>query len=211
MDIAYINERLEQSEALFMCDDKREFLYEDMDYVPVSALSSLIWTDEDTYSEAVFDITSSGDLSVTEPIAKLFMSFDPFGITVLPNRLKCMDGISTQKRYIIAINNELDVLDENKSVVEVRTTYYDSKKHGYDIPEEDKNPIVSVLVHTLYIDEDKLLSYPENRRNIFRVKETNKFFFSSDIYECLYNLALDGLACGLTAYKFSTNEEAPRR
>jgi hypothetical protein len=63
MELAYINENTEESDAMFSCSDNRGHLYEDMDYIPVSALSAVIWEDEDSYSEAVFDITNSGDLS----------------------------------------------------------------------------------------------------------------------------------------------------
>ncbi|MEL4426566.1 hypothetical protein AAEH84_12335 [Shewanella indica] len=80
MELAYINENTEESDAMFRCSDNREYLFEDMDYIPVSALSAVIWEDEDSYSEAVFDITKSGDLSVTKPIADVFMSFAPYGV-----------------------------------------------------------------------------------------------------------------------------------
>ncbi|MGI3001698.1 imm11 family protein [Shewanella algae] len=211
MELAYINENTEESDAMFSCSDNREHLYEDMDYIPVSALSAVIWEDEDSYSEAVFDITNSGDLSVTKPIADVFMSFDPYGVAFLPNRLQCMDGLSTQQRYIIAINNELDVLDQEKSNIESFVEHYDPKEHGYDVPLEERESFHSVLVQKLYLDREKLETYPMNRRHIFRVKGTNSFFFSSEIYDELYIIARQGLACGLTAFKFDVDDEAPRR
>ncbi|WP_413731081.1 MULTISPECIES: imm11 family protein [unclassified Shewanella] len=211
MELAYINENTEESDAMFSCSDNRGHLYEDMDYIPVSALSAVIWEDEDSYSEAVFDITNSGDLSVTKPIADVFMSFDPYGVAFLPNKLQCMDGLSTQQRYIIAINNELDVLDEEKSSIESFVEHYDPKEHGYDVPLEERESFHSVLVQKLYLDREKLETYPMNRRHIFRVKGTNSFFFSSEIYDELYIIARQGLACGLTAFKFDVDDEAPRR
>lgn len=209
MKLAYINENTGESDAMFMCSDKREYLYEDLEFIPISALNPIVWEDEDSYSEAVFDITNSGDLSVTSAIANVFMSFDPYGIAVLPNRLGCMDGLSTQERYIIAINNELDVLDEEKSFVESIVEHYDLEEHSYEVPFDERESFHSIIVHKLYIDEKKLTSYPMCRRHIFRVAGTNSIFFSSEIYEELYNIALEGLACGLTAFKFDINEEAP--
>ncbi|GAB1073550.1 MAG: hypothetical protein SAqTSA_36570 [Shewanella algae] len=41
MELAYINENTEESDAMFSCSDNREYLYEDMDYIPVSALSAV--------------------------------------------------------------------------------------------------------------------------------------------------------------------------
>lgn len=211
MELSYINENTEESDAMFMCSDKREHLYEDMEYTPVSSLNPIIWEDAESYSEAIFDITNSGDLSVTKPIADVFMSFDPYGVSVLPNRLLCMDGLSTQERYIIAINNELDVLDKEKSIIEIVSEHYDPEEHGHDVPLDERESFHSQLIHKLYIDKEKLKSYPIQFRHVFRVKGTNSFFFSSEIYDELYNIALQGLASGLTAFKFDINEEAPRR
>ena len=211
MDISYINENTNESEAMFTSTDKRSYFYESITYVPTSIVSPIIWSDENIFSDAVFDITNSGDLSVTSAIAKVFMSFDPYGITVLPNRLKCYDQLSEEKRYIIAINNELDVMDENKSSFEVKIRQYDPEKHGYNVPIEEQKSLITKRIKSLYIDEGKLKSYPENKRHIFRVKGTNNFFFSSQMFDEIYKIALNGLASGLTAFKFSSDDKAPRR
>lgn len=211
MQLSYINELLEKSYAAFMCVDKRECLYENMEYIPVTSRHPIVWEDKDSYSEAVFDITNSGDLSVTQPIAEVFMSFDPYGVVALPNQLECMDGLSEQKRYIIAINNEIDVIDEEKSVIKHRVRYYDPEEDGYDVPLEAQKPIHSIFVKKLYIDKEKLKSYPKHKTHIFRVKGTNNFFFSLEVYDALYEIALEGLAAGLTAFPFDIDEEAPRR
>ncbi|TOP40841.1 hypothetical protein CGH16_25270, partial [Vibrio parahaemolyticus] len=48
MELAYINENTDESDAMFMCSDKREYLYEDLEFIPISALNPIIWEDEDS-------------------------------------------------------------------------------------------------------------------------------------------------------------------
>ncbi|WP_226683930.1 hypothetical protein [Shewanella indica] len=85
-----------------------------------------------------------------------------------------MDALSTQQRYIIAINNELDVLDEDKSVIKNVIRHYAPQKHGYDVPLEEQKPFHSIIVSKLDLDREKLETYPMSRRHIFRVKGTNR-------------------------------------
>ncbi|WP_299022837.1 DUF1629 domain-containing protein [uncultured Photobacterium sp.] len=209
MKVAYVNEDLMESNSMFMVADEREYLYSNMDYVPCSSINPIIWKDECMVSFGVFDITNSGDLSVTAPIAEVFMSFDPYGVEVYPNKLKCSDGDSDQVRYIIAINNEVDVKDDEKSVIETKIIKYDPEKHGSDVPEEDKKDLIRNRVRRLYLSEDKLNSLPDSHRHIFRVKNTEAFFFSEEVYNALYEIALEGKASGLTAYTFDTDDMAP--
>lgn len=195
---------------MFMVDDLRSYLYEYIDFYPVSVISPVIWSDENMMAGGVFDITNSGDLSVTAPIAEVFMSFDPYGVSVLPSRLHCVDGASEQVRYIVAINNEVDLVDEDKSSIETKVIHYNPEKHGYDVPLEERKSIVSHRVSRLYLDEKKLKSFPEFKRHMFRVKNTETFFFSEEVFNALCEIGRKGKARGLTAYPFDVTEQAPK-
>ena len=210
MKVAYINEKLITSNAMFIASDNRDFLYSDMDFNPTSTQYPIVWEDKNMVSFGVFDITNSGDLSVTAPIAEVFMSFDPYGVEFYPNRLNCADGMSDQIRYIIAIHNEVDVVDIDKSHIEKMVIKYNPEKHGYDIPDEDKKDVIMYRTSRLFLSEEKIQNLPENKKHIFRVKDTEAFFFSEEVYNALYNIAVDGKASGLTAYTFDTNEKAPK-
>ena len=210
MEVAIINEDLMESNAMFMVADAREYLYSTMEYHPCSSIHPIIWEDESMVSFGVFDITNSGDLSVTAPIAEVFMSFDPYGIEVYPNKLDCADGMSEQQRYVIAINNIVDVVDDEKSIIDNLIIKYDPEEHGYDVPIENQADESMLHIIRLYLSEEKLKALPEAKRHIFRPEGTDTFFFSEEIYNALYKIALEGKASGLTAYTFDIKEKAPK-
>ncbi|SGZ03143.1 Putative uncharacterized protein [Moritella viscosa] len=210
MKIAKINEALYASNAMFMSDDARAYLYEDIDYIPVSIAAPIIWTDDNVLARHVFDITNAGDLSVTAKVAEIFMSFDPYGITVLPNRLDCADGMSEQVRYVIAINNEIDVLDEDKSHIERKVRHYDPEEHGYDLPLEERGSYVTERIDELYLSEEKMKKVPKCKRHIFRVKGVNVFFFSNEIYDVVYPLTLNETIYGIDGGRFDLSNRIPK-
>lgn len=78
-----------------------------------------MWVDSEGGSiKNVGPIVDCGDLSVSRLFAEILMSFDPFGIEYYPSQLKLEDG-EVQNRYILAINNIIDVLDEERSDIEI--------------------------------------------------------------------------------------------
>lgn len=160
MNFALITENYFASRVSFTPVDNRESLYSTNDYCPTSAKNAIIWQDFDGGSmSGVGPIVDSGDLSVSAAFAENLMSFDPYGIEVYPSTLKLDDG-SVENRYLLAINNLIDVLDEKKSDIEM------SPKSG------------NIIVHELYLSEAKLRAIPLEKRVVFRVKgaETAMFF-----------------------------------
>jgi len=210
MKIARLNEALSASNAMFMADDARAYFYEDIDFIPVSIAAPIIWTDDNVLARHVFDITNAGDLSVTAKVAEIFMSFDPYGITVLPNRLDCADGMSEQVRYVIAINNVIDVLDEDKSHIETKVRHFDPEKYGYDVPLDERKSIVSQRISKLYLSEEKMSKVAESKRHIFRVKGANVFFFSKDIFDVIYPLVENDTIYGLDGGLHDLSKKLPK-
>ena len=210
MKIARINEALSASNAIFMADDARAYFYEDIDFTPVSIAAPIIWSDDNVLARHVFDITNAGDLSVTAKVAEIFMSFDPYGITVLPNRLNCADGMSEQVRYVIAINNVIDVMDEDKSHIETKVRHFDPEKHGYDVPLDERKSIISQRISKLYLSEEKISKVAESKRHIFRVKGANVFFFSKDIFDVIYPLVENDTIYGLEGGLHDLSKKLPK-
>ena len=114
MNFSIISENYFTSTSSFTCVDNREPLYSKSTYEPTSSKDPFIWEDLDSSLNNVGHISDNGDLCVSKEFADLVMSFDPYGIECYPAELRCKDG-SLENRYILALNNIIDVMDEYKS------------------------------------------------------------------------------------------------
>ncbi len=167
MEYAVISEDYMRSLSQFQCVDSREFLYSTNDYIPTTTINAIKWQDGNILSTMVHPIASNGDLCITKDLAEIIMSFDPYGIEVYPASLVVKDGEVTE-RYLLAINNIQDVVDYDKSVTEISPNSGD------------------LIVHRLFLSEDKLLKVPEDKKVIYRAKDMNStVFFEPKIYDLI--------------------------
>ncbi len=190
MYFSLITENYYSSKVSFSCVDDREFLYSTNDVVPTSSCEPICWQDQDNGSVNDVDpIADSGDLSVSKELAEIIMSFDPYGVEVYPSKLLLKDGI-LEERYLIAVNNVIDIMDDERSKIEKS-------------PYSDRN-----IVHVLYISEKKMKLLPLNKRIVFRVRGAETaMFFSEEIYD-----AIDGLSefSSLRKIKLNCDKRMPK-
>ncbi len=165
-----ITENYFTSKTSFTCIDDREFLYSTNDFNPTASFNPIVWQDQENHKGvSVGHIADNGDLSVSKDLAEIIMSFDPYGIEFYPSKLLLNDS-ALDDRYLLAVNNFIDVMDDEKSDIEI------SPYSG--------NPIV----HDLYLSEHKLKNIPLQNRVLFRVKgaETS-MFFCEEIFNIIEN------------------------
>ncbi|MGR5096721.1 imm11 family protein [Vibrio maritimus] len=185
-----ITEEHSSSVVNFTPIDIREVLYSTKTYHPTSSISTIVWQDSEGGSVKDVDhIVDCGDLSVSIDFANRLMSFDPFGVEFYPSKLILQDG-EVKGRYIIAINNVIDVIDEVRSEIEVS-------------PRSGKK-----LVHELYISSDKLSKIPREKRVAFSVKGAETaIFFCEELFDVISNEAMFEK---LRKVKLDTANEAPK-
>ncbi|EMK3365295.1 hypothetical protein P3592_19895 [Vibrio parahaemolyticus] len=190
MYFSLISENYFFSSVNFVSVDNRESLYSTNHYHPTSSINPVVWVDSEGGSiKNVGPIVDCGDLSVSRLFAEILMSFDPFGIEYYPSQLKLEDG-EVQNRYILAINNIIDVLDEERSDIEI------SPRSG------------ELIVHELFISEEKLKQIPLSNRVAFRVKGAETaMFFCEELFD-----VIDFMAefYSLRKAKISTDDLAPK-
>ncbi|CAI2304715.1 hypothetical protein V8038_003266 [Vibrio parahaemolyticus] len=190
MYFSLISENYFFSSVNFVSVDNRESLYSTNHYHPTSSINPVVWVDSEGGSiKNVGPIVDCGDLSVSRLFAEILMSFDPFGIEYYPSQLKLEDG-EVQNRYILAINNIIDVLDEERSDIEI------SPRSG------------ELIVHELFISEEKLKQIPLSNRVAFRVKGAETaMFFCEELFDVIDFMAeFDSLRKA----KISTDDLAPK-
>ncbi|GAA5648259.1 imm11 family protein [Vibrio proteolyticus] len=190
MNLSIITENYFTSKVNLTPVDHRESLYSTNNYYPTSAKYPIVWEDLEGGSiKNVSPIVDSGDLSVSEEFAEKVMSFDPYGVEFYPSKLKLYDG-NIEKRYLLAVNNVIDVIDESKSDIEI------SPRSGKKI------------VHSLYISEDKLKNIPLNKRVVFRVSGIETaMFFCEELFDVV---AFESKFNGLRKSKFNIKDIAPK-
>ncbi|USD31537.1 MULTISPECIES: hypothetical protein [Vibrio] len=189
MKFSIISENYQVSSTSFTCVDNSEPLYSKADYEPTSSADPIVWEATDGSIKGVGSIADNGDLCVSKEFAELVMSFDPFGIECYPAELRLLDAV-LKNRYLLALNNVIDVLDESKS----RTR---------KSPKRNK-----ILIMDLYLSEEKLLNTPFHKRVLFRVKgaETATIFC-----EEIYDLARkNSLFEDLRMFKLDCDQEVPK-
>ncbi len=167
MEYAVISEDYMRSPSQFQCVDSREFLYSTNDYIPTTTINAIKWEDGNILSTMVHPIASNGDMCITKELAEIIMSFDPYGIEVYPASLVVKDGEVTE-RYLLAINNIQDVVDYDKSVTEISPNSSD------------------LIVHKLFLNEDKLLNISKEKKVIYRAKDMDSaVFFTPEIFDLI--------------------------
>jgi len=189
MNYSIITESYFSARTSFTCIDAREHLYSKNNYEPTSALSPIEWEDLTGLVADVTNIADNGDLCVSKAFAELVMSFDPFGIECYPAKLILEDGV-VENRYILALNNIIDVMDDTKSVLQKS-------------PKRNK-----MLTLVLFLSEEKLGALPLENRILYRVKgaETTTFY-CEEIFDLIENAEQFG---DLRKIKLDTNQEAPK-
>jgi hypothetical protein len=190
MHFSLITENYFSSSVNFTQVDEREPLYATNNYQPTSSESAIVWQDlEGGSAKRVGPIVDCGDLSVSSTFAEKLMSFDPYGVEVYPSKLKLYDG-ELEGRYIIATNNVIDVLDEDKSRIKV------SPRSG------------DLIVHELYLSAEKLRQIPLQKRVAFRVKGADTtIFYCEELFDAVVVMPEFDM---LRKVKVSTNKEAPK-
>ena len=190
MYFSLITENYFTSGVNFTQVDYRESMYSTNDYHPTSAENAVIWKDlEGGRVNRVGPIVDCGDLSVSSIFAEKLMSFDPYGIEFYPSKLKLDDG-ELDGRYLIAVNNVIDVLDDNRSRIKK------SPRSG------------NLIVHELYLSEEKLSKIPLENRVAFRVKGADTtIFFCEELFDAIESVPeFDALRKA----KISTDNKAPK-
>ncbi|MBO2629506.1 imm11 family protein [Shewanella algae] len=187
MEVAYITEDFNEGNSFFKYEDKRSFFYnKDNDFNPTSISEPIVWKDNDLDHIDALDLIKLGCFNVTKEIAHVIMSFDPYGIVFYPAKLACAGQDTSSGRYLIAVNNIVDVVDKNKS----------------------KNISKAMTQH--YLSEDKIKSLPPCKQHVFKPKGMNKIFFSKEIFDALQNIYEEGkIKTSLIAYTFDTSEDCP--
>ncbi len=188
MYFALITENYFTSKTSFTCIDDREYLYSSNDFNPTSLLTPIVWQDQENLKGvSVGHIADNGDLSVSKELAEIIMSFDPYGIECYPSKLLLNDS-ELDDRYLLAINNVIDVMDDEESDIE-KSPYNDE-----------------VIVYDLYLSEDKLKNIPLQNRVVFRVKGAETaMFFCEEIFDFISN---NSSFDGLRKAKISTDQLA---
>ncbi|GAB1080332.1 MAG: hypothetical protein SStaBPW_22230 [Shewanella algae] len=168
MHFSLITENYFTSTTSFTCIDNRELLYSTDEFKPTSSLRPIVWQDQESADTSkIGHIIDSGDLSISKDLAEIIMSFDPYGVEFYPSKLTLKNS-EVSERYLLAINNVIDVIDEEESDIEV------SPYNG------------DLIIHDLYISEEKLKNTPFNKRVVFRVKGAETaMFFCEEVFNIL--------------------------
>ncbi len=189
MNFSIISENYHESTTNFVCIDSRELLYSKSDFEPTSSLEPIVWESTDGLIRGVGNIADNGDLCVSKEFAELVMSFDPYGIGYYPAELILSDG-SILNRYLLALNNILDVIDESKS--RMRKS-----------PKRNK-----MLVMELYLSDEKLKNIPFQNRVLFRVKGAETAtIFCEEIFDIVKG---NKSFSDLRAFKLDCDKEVPK-
>lgn len=189
MNFSIISENYLASNTIFVCTDSREPLYSKSDFEPTSSSNPIIWKAKEGSLKRVGNIIDNGDLCVSQKFAELIISFDPFGIECYPAELRS-DNESLKGRYILAINNVIDVTDNVKTI---------TRKS----PKRNK-----ILIQELYLSEKKLTNISFNKRILFRIKGAETVtVFCEEIYDLISN---DSYYSDLRKRKLDCSKEVPK-
>ncbi|WP_299020137.1 DUF1629 domain-containing protein [uncultured Photobacterium sp.] len=176
--------------------DAREYLYSHNEVIQLSSINPIVWDVEDTLIEDIPDILDKGDRVVSKVIMESIMAWDPYGLIFMPAALKSERGLS-EARYLMCVNNIIDVMDEDESIV------YWRDRSDYDLPDE-------LVVRELYISESKYNLIPECKRHVFRVKGADdKIFFSTELVNKVWDIAVRAGCRDLVQEAFHFHEETP--
>lgn len=187
MEVAYINEDFNEGESLFIPIDIRSSFYDDNDFIPTTSVSEIVWYDDDILSIEALDLIRAGAFNVTKSIAELIMSFDPYGVEVYPAKLKCSGEGVLAERYILAVDNLVDVVDFDKCIK------------------------VTDVTTSFFLSDEKIMKLPESKRHVFKPIGMTKTFFSIELLEALVRLDEEGnINTSIVAFSFDTTEETPR-
>ncbi|MCE9789707.1 hypothetical protein [Shewanella chilikensis] len=187
MQVAYINEDMNEGESLFSAVDIRSSLYDDNDFIPTSCLNEIVWQDTDILDIEALDLIRGGAFNITKEIAELIMSFDPYGVEVYPSKLTCAGTGVLSDRYILAVDNLVDAVDTENSIKITKAT------------------------SRFFLSAEKINKLPESKRHVFKPIGMTKTFFSIELLEALIRLDEEGkINTSIVAFSFDTSEEAPR-
>ncbi|OBT16705.1 hypothetical protein BCT35_21410 [Vibrio lentus] len=147
----------------------------------------MVWSDKDLANIEALDIIDASCLNVTKEIAEVIMSFDPYGVEVYPATLKCGSNQTLTGRYLVTVDNEVDVIDQDRSLKVTDTTT------------------------RFYLSEEKILALEPSKSHVFNPKGMLKTFFSNELFEALVVIAQAGkIKTSIVAYTFDTLDETPR-
>nr|WP_086937945.1 DUF1629 domain-containing protein [Thaumasiovibrio occultus] len=194
--LATLSEDLLSNDIMAKPSDAREYLHSHNRYIPVSSDNYFVWDIGEADIDALPDMIDKGDRVVSKAVMDVIMSWDPYGVIFVPVKLKSNDSLS-DSRYIMAVNNIIDVMDEENSFVFTR----DNSR--YNLPPD-------IVVNELYISETKYAQICESKKHIFRVKGADgTIFFSAQMANTVWDVAVSEGLQGMVMQPFDFNEEAP--
>ncbi|SHO23005.1 Putative uncharacterized protein [Moritella viscosa] len=195
-ELATFSENLLSNDIMSQTLDSREFLYSSQKFVPISVINPIIWEAADADMMGIPDILDKGDRIISKVVMEAIMAWDPYAVVVLPAALKADDGLA-KDRYLLSVNNIIDVMDEDESFVFMKDL------SDYDLPPELK-------VAELFIDAEKYHLIPEHKKHIFRVKGSDDtIFFSMELVKHVWDIAMKADCQGIVYTPFDFDEEAP--
>ncbi len=187
MDIAYINEDFNEGESLFSTADIRSSFYDDNDFIPTSCRNEIVWADDNIFEMEALDLIRGGAFNVTRAIAELIMSFDPYGVEFYPAKLTCSGDEILTERYIIAVDNLVDVVDYDKSIK------------------------ITDVTTRFFLSDVKINKLADSKKHVFKPIGMTKTFFSIELFDALVRLDEEGkINTSIVAFSFDTSEETPR-
>ncbi|MGC3835190.1 imm11 family protein [Moritella viscosa] len=165
-------------------------------FLPISAINPIIWEAAGTDVMGIPDILDKGDRIISKVVMDAIMAWDPYAVVFLPAALKADDGLA-KERYLLSVNNIIDVMDEEESFVFMKDL------SDYDLPPE-------LRVRRLFIDAEKYHVIPEHKKHIFRVKGSDDtIFFSMELVKHVWDIAMKADCQGIVYTPFDFDEEAP--
>ncbi|SGZ03181.1 Putative uncharacterized protein [Moritella viscosa] len=195
-ELATFSENLLSNDIMSQALDSREFLYSSQKFVPISMINPIIWEAAGADMTGIPDILDKGDRIISKVVMEAIMAWDPYAVVVLPAALKADDGLA-KDRYLLSVNNIIDVMDEDESFIFMKDL------SDYDLPPELK-------VAELFIDAEKYHVIPEHKKHIFRVKGSDDtIFFSMELVKHVWDIAMQADCQGIVYTPFDFDEEAP--
>nr|WP_052678351.1 DUF1629 domain-containing protein [Moritella viscosa]SHO12002.1 Putative uncharacterized protein [Moritella viscosa] len=195
-ELATFSENLLSNDIMSQTLDSREFLYSSEGFVPISVINPIIWEAAGADMTGIPDILDKGDRIISKVVMEAIMAWDPYGVVVMPAALKVDDGLA-KGRYLLSVNNIIDVMDTEESFV------YLEDRSDYDLPPE-------LIVAELFIDAEKYHVIPEYKKHIFRVKGSDDtIFFSMELVTHVWDIAMQADCQGIVYTPFDFDEEAP--
>lgn len=167
----------------------RNHYFEDID-APFMSLSEPIRAFEEVHPSDTRDFHIAGEIFCTNAIARLFAKYHPYRCHFFP----CTVGESTDY-YLLSLNHILASADMSKSEI-IENPFY---------PGQNK-----VKVMDLFLDIERINSFPSYLRQMFIVKEAHdRIIVSKQLAEALLEYVAENPHSSLKIKPISLNGQVP--